>query len=1145
MGQHVFPYSAIKLVPATTFLGNPSGSIGDVQAMSAAAVISALGLAGSYQALDSDLTAIAGLSPTNNDVLQRKSGAWTNRTMAQLYADLGLGTLATQDANSVAITGGTITGLASPSALSDAANKQYVDNAVTGLFDFKSSLDCSVNPNFPAAVKGDAYVVAIAGHIGGSSGPAVDVGDVFFANGDNAGGIAASVGTSWTILEHNLVGAALTANNLSDLANVATARSNLGLVIGTNVQAYDADLSAIAALSPTNDDLLQRKAGAWTNRTLGQVMSDMGLAGTYQGLDSDLTTIAGLTPTDNDVLQRKSGAWANRTLAQLASDMNLAATYQPLDSDLTAIAALGTTTYGRSLLTQADAAALRTTAGLGTLATQNAASVAITGGTITGLGTPSADSDAATKKYVDDSVTGLLDFKGGTDCSGNPNYPAASKGDAYVCTVSGKIGGASGATINAGDVFFATADNAGGTQASVGSSWAIVLHSASGGGSGDMLSSNNLSDLTDVSAARTNLGLVIGTNVQAYDADLGAIAALSPSNDDIIQRKAGAWTNRTMAQLATDLGLAASYQPLDSDLTAIAALSTTSFGRSVLTQADASALRTLAGLGTIATQDANNVAITGGTITGLGTPSDSTDAATKGYVDTAVTGLLDFKGSTDCSANPNYPAASKGDTYVVTVAGKIGGASGKSVDVGDMYLATADNAGGAEASVGTSWSVLEHNLVGALLAANNLSDIANAGTARTNLGLAIGTDVQAYNADLAAIAGLSPSNDDVLQRKAGAWTNRTIAQLATDLGLAASYQPLDSDLTAIAALTTTSFGRSVLTQSAAADLRTLAGLGTIATQNANAVAITGGTITGLGTPSSSSDAATKGYVDTAVTGLLEFQGSTDCSANPNYPAANKGDTYVVTVAGKIGGASGKSVDIGDMYLATADNAGGTEASVGTSWSVLEHNLVGALIASNNLSDVSNAGTARTNLGLAIGTNVQAYSAELAGVAALAATGVVARTASGTYAARTITGTTNVITVTNGDGVSGNPTLTVGSLVQRTDTAAVLTAQQNFGAVALTSSSAHIAWNLATAQMAKHTFTENTTLDNPTNMVDGGTYTIKFTQHASSPKTLAYGNAYKWAAGSAPTISATNGAVDIFTFVSDGTYMYGTAIKAFA
>lgn len=47
------------------------------------------------QPLDADLTAIGGLSPTNDDVIQRKAGAWTNRTPAQFKADLGLATIAT------------------------------------------------------------------------------------------------------------------------------------------------------------------------------------------------------------------------------------------------------------------------------------------------------------------------------------------------------------------------------------------------------------------------------------------------------------------------------------------------------------------------------------------------------------------------------------------------------------------------------------------------------------------------------------------------------------------------------------------------------------------------------------------------------------------------------------------------------------------------------------------------------------------------------------------------------------------------------------------------------------------------------------------------------------------------------------------
>lgn len=59
---------------------------------------------------------------------------------------------------------------------------------------------------------------------------------------------------------------------------------------------------------------------------------------------------------------------------------------------------------------------------------------------------------------------------------------------------------------------------------------------------------------TDTVRAVTPAGLSsVLTNKQDVDADLSAFAALTPANDDVVQRKSGAWANRTMAQVATDL----------------------------------------------------------------------------------------------------------------------------------------------------------------------------------------------------------------------------------------------------------------------------------------------------------------------------------------------------------------------------------------------------------------------------------------------------------------------------------------------------------------------------------------------------------------------------------------------------------------
>jgi len=101
-------------------------------------------------------------------------------------------------------------------------------------------------------------------------------------------------------------------------------------------------------------------------------------------------------------------------------------------------------------------------------------------------------------------------------------------------------------------------------------------------------------------------------------------------------------------------------QPLDTDLTSIAALTTTSYGRGLLTSVDASALRTAAGLGSLATQSGTFSGSSSGTNTGdqtsvSGNAGTATKLATARAI--AASGDLAWSVSFDGSADVSAPAA--------------------------------------------------------------------------------------------------------------------------------------------------------------------------------------------------------------------------------------------------------------------------------------------------------------------------------------------------------------------------------------------------------------------------------------------------------------------------------------------------------
>jgi hypothetical protein len=403
-----------------------------------------------------------------------------------------------------------------------------------------------------------------------------------------------------------------------------------------------------------------------------------------------------------------------------------------------------------------------------------------------------------------------------------------------------------------------------------------------------------------------------------------------------------------------------------------------------------------------------------------------------------------------------------------------------------------------------------------------------ASAARTNLGVAIGTNVQAYDAGLQSISGLTTTADQMIYTTS-------------------------SDTYATASIT--SAGRALLDDASASAQRTTLGLGTLATQNANSVAITGGTISGISNISDPGTSLPYTFSTTTTdsdpgSGIVRFNNATQNAATEIYIDDEDSDgTDVSGVIALLAGGNNPSSVLGyvtirkefapenfiTMKITSITSASGytklvgtVEASSGATPFSDTDNLYFSIDVSGDKGDpgdLSGPGSSTDNALVrfdgAGGSAVQNSGWTLSDANALTAGGVFDMNGN----------TLTVDAVTLSGVVSGNDQeINRAKLKDYSETTVIANTSTTY-TIDLESGNV---FNLTLTGDCTYTFS------NPPASGSAGAFTLIQNQDGTGSRTVTWPASVEWAGGSAPAITSTASSTDVFTFITTdgGTTWYG-------